>query len=152
MLLPDSGSWILIFSHPRSLIRLPDPGVKKHRIRDPNPQHWFWGISRNSFLPVIAFASINIWHNKKLDNFAENSFKNLGTCETGSTHHVRLGTGDFSTVPVPHLWTCVLCESNSISLHLEWQKGTPSQLMYTWKVKWMNEIPYHVKFPLIQPG
>jgi hypothetical protein len=37
MLIPDPGSWIWIFSHPGSRIQIPDPGVKKHWI--PDPQH-----------------------------------------------------------------------------------------------------------------
>ncbi len=39
MFRPDLGFWYWIFSHPRFRTKVLDPGVKKHRI--PDPQHLF---------------------------------------------------------------------------------------------------------------
>ncbi len=36
MFIPDPGSWF--FTHPGSQIQ----GSKRHRITDPDPQHWLW--------------------------------------------------------------------------------------------------------------
>ncbi len=41
--IPDPGSWIWIFFHPWSRIRISDPGIKKAPdpgSRIPDPQHW----------------------------------------------------------------------------------------------------------------
>ncbi len=49
---PWSGSWL--FTYPGS--RITDPGVKRHQIPDPDPQHWqrFIFLYHNILLHVIS--------------------------------------------------------------------------------------------------
>jgi hypothetical protein len=52
----DPGSGIRDPGSGKNLFRIPDPGVKKHPIPDPDPQHWFIPVFRSVSGPGIPIG------------------------------------------------------------------------------------------------
>jgi hypothetical protein len=74
MFTPEPGFRILIFCPSR----IPDPGVKKrHRIPDPDPQHWLW--ARGSVIDPEMETANKFWTRHKCALFAFLPVEFLGT-------------------------------------------------------------------------